>query len=73
MPLQTRQLTLVSDGWHRYPELVSPSGTYNKALTQNVHLNMAQPMFSLGCTSEETFLADTHFALLSDFTRAFVK
>lgn len=34
---------------------------------------MAQPVFSLGCTSEETFLVDIHFALLSDFTRAFVK
>lgn len=73
MPLQIRWLTLVSDGWHRYPVLVSPSGTHSKALTQNVHLNMAQPVFSLGCTSEETFLDDTQFALLSDFTRAFVK
>lgn len=28
-------------------------------------------MFSLVCTYEETFLVDTYFALLNDFTRAF--
>lgn len=61
----------MSDGSHRYPELASPSCTYNKAFTQN--LNMAQPVFSLGYTSEETFLVDIHLALLSDYTKAFVK
>lgn len=32
---------------------------------------MAQPVFSLVCTYKETFLVDTYFASLNDFTRAF--
>lgn len=38
-----------------------------------MHLNLAQAVFSLECTYEETYLIDTYFALLNHFISAFFK